>query len=93
MTVAYLNNAAIFNFSTYLFLSQGLFQARERIFSSCTIFTSRLRALLDILFAASLGLFQEVFDFSLISNFSKLFLVFRVFLLIVLYELVTVLTK
>ena len=38
-------------------------------------------ALLDILFAASLGLYPKVFDFSLISNFSKFFFVFRVFLL------------
>ena len=38
-------------------------------------------ALLDILFAASSGLYPKVFDFSLISNFSKFFFVFRVFLL------------
>ena len=38
-------------------------------------------ALLDILFAASLGLYPKVFGSSVISNFSKFFLVFRVFLL------------
>ena len=98
VTVAHLNKAAFFNFSTYLFLSQELFQAWERTIDvrcvcpyflwlfSCRIFTSRLGALLDILFAKSLGLFPEVFDVSLISDFSKLFIVFRLFLLIVLYE-------
>ena len=60
---------------------------------SCTICTSRLGALIDILFAASLGLYPKVFGFSLISNFSKFFLVFRVFLLSVRYGLVTVLAN
>ena len=60
---------------------------------SCMICTSRLGALLDILFAASLGLYLKIFGFSLISNFSKFFLVFRVFLISVRYELVTVLTN
>ena len=60
---------------------------------SCMICTSRLRALLDILFAASLGLYLKVRGFSLISNFSKFFLVFRVFLISVRYELVAVLTN
>ena len=59
---------------TYVHIFFGFFLARS------VQAVSEL-GLIDILFTASLGLYPKVFGFSLISNFFKVFLVFRVFLL------------
>ena len=103
--MAHLNWAAIFNFSTYFVsLARIFLSLKEKDWCQVRMSIFSLASFLHDLYKSSRGfawhslccIFWTLFEniwLCLISNFSKFFLVFRVFLLSVWYEFVTVLTN